>query len=107
MTEIPNVTLDSRSDTILASPDKVVKVREAFGVDSDLEVPAFSEADERVPDLDPAYVFDPDTTLAIAAGASPLEPAIISNHAAGVVVGKVGTATVSANELLQSFSNAR
>ena len=68
MTEIPNVTLDSRSDTILASPDKMVKVREAFGVDSDLEVPAFSEADERVPDLDPAYVFDPDTTLAIAAG---------------------------------------
>ena len=46
-------------------------------------------------------------TLAIAAGASPLEAAIISNHAAGVVVGKVGTATVSANELLQSFSNAR
>src|SRR6187399_820615 len=68
MTEIPNVTLDSRSDTILASPDKMVKVRDAFGVDSDLEVPAFSEADERVPDLDPAYVFDPDTTMAICAG---------------------------------------
>src|SRR6187399_2680971 len=68
MTEIPNVTLDSRADTILSSPDKMVKVREAFGVDSDLEVPAFSEADERVPDLDPAYVFDPDTTLAICAG---------------------------------------
>src|SRR6476661_1039510 len=68
MTEIPNVTLDSRSDTILASPDKMVKVRDAFGVDADLEVPAFSEADERVPDLDPAYVFDPDTTLAICAG---------------------------------------
>ena len=63
MTEIPNVTLDSRSDTILASPDKMVKVRDAFGVDSDLEVPAFTEADERVPDLDPAYVFDPDTTM--------------------------------------------
>jgi cobaltochelatase CobS len=31
-------------------------------------VPAFSEADERVPDFDPAYVFDPDTTLAICAG---------------------------------------
>ena len=27
-----------------------------------------AEADERVPDLDPAYVFDPDTTLAICAG---------------------------------------
>jgi len=68
MTEIPNVTLDSRSDTILASPDKMLKIRDTFGVDCDLEVPAFSEADERVPDLDPAYVFDPDTTLAICAG---------------------------------------
>jgi D-beta-D-heptose 7-phosphate kinase/D-beta-D-heptose 1-phosphate adenosyltransferase len=46
-------------------------------------------------------------TLAIAAGASPVEAAIISNHASGVVVGKVGTATVTPNELLQSFSNAR
>lgn len=42
-------------------------------------------------------------TLAIAAGASPLEAAIVSNHAAGVVVGKVGTATVSPAELLASF----
>jgi D-beta-D-heptose 7-phosphate kinase/D-beta-D-heptose 1-phosphate adenosyltransferase len=42
-------------------------------------------------------------TLAIAAGASPLEAAILSNHAAGIVVGKVGTATVSAEELLGSF----
>jgi len=42
-------------------------------------------------------------TLAIAAGASPLEAAILSNHAAGVVVGKVGTATVRADELLESF----
>ncbi len=42
-------------------------------------------------------------TLAIAAGASPVEAAIFSNHAAGVVVGKVGTATVSIEELLASF----
>jgi len=42
-------------------------------------------------------------TLAIAAGASPLEAAIISNHAAGIVVGKIGTATVTPDELLQSF----
>lgn len=42
-------------------------------------------------------------TLAIAAGASPLEAAFLSNHAAGVVVGKVGTATVSPEELLKSF----
>ncbi len=42
-------------------------------------------------------------TLAIAAGASPIEAAIISNHAAGIVVGKVGTATTSPEELLKSF----
>jgi D-beta-D-heptose 7-phosphate kinase/D-beta-D-heptose 1-phosphate adenosyltransferase len=42
-------------------------------------------------------------TLAIAAGASPLEAAILSNHAAGIVVGKVGTATTSPEELLASF----
>jgi D-beta-D-heptose 7-phosphate kinase/D-beta-D-heptose 1-phosphate adenosyltransferase len=42
-------------------------------------------------------------TLAIAAGASAIEAAILSNHAAGIVVGKVGTATVSKDELLASF----
>lgn len=42
-------------------------------------------------------------TLAIAAGASPTEAAIFSNHAAGVVVGKVGTATVTPEELVASF----
>jgi D-beta-D-heptose 7-phosphate kinase/D-beta-D-heptose 1-phosphate adenosyltransferase len=42
-------------------------------------------------------------TLAIAAGASPLEAAIISNHAAGIVVGKIGTATVAPEELLGQF----
>ena len=45
-------------------------------------------------------------TLAIAAGASPLEAAIISNHAAGIVVGKVGTATVTQQELVASFGRA-
>src|SRR5262249_54748372 len=42
-------------------------------------------------------------TMAIAAGASPVEAAIISNHAAGIVVGKIGTATVAPDELLASF----
>src|SRR6185436_2611935 len=68
MADIPNVNPDSRTATVMDAPDKMVKVRELFGIDSDMEVPAFSEADERVPDLDPAYVFDPDTTLAICAG---------------------------------------
>jgi D-beta-D-heptose 7-phosphate kinase/D-beta-D-heptose 1-phosphate adenosyltransferase len=43
-------------------------------------------------------------TLAIVAGASPVEAAFFSNHAAGVVVGKIGTATVTPDELLASFS---
>ena len=43
-------------------------------------------------------------TTAITAGASPVEAAIISNHAAGIVVGKIGTATVTPSELLESFS---
>jgi D-beta-D-heptose 7-phosphate kinase/D-beta-D-heptose 1-phosphate adenosyltransferase len=43
-------------------------------------------------------------TLAIAAGASPIEAAILSNHAAGIVVGKVGTATTTPEELVASFS---
>jgi D-beta-D-heptose 7-phosphate kinase/D-beta-D-heptose 1-phosphate adenosyltransferase len=42
-------------------------------------------------------------TLAIATGASPLEAAILSNHAAGIVVGKIGTATTTPEELLASF----
>ncbi len=42
-------------------------------------------------------------TLAVAAGASPIEAAILSNHAAGIVVGKVGTATVTRAELVASF----
>ncbi|WP_025770059.1 cobaltochelatase subunit CobS [Thioalkalivibrio sp. HK1] len=49
-------------------PDTKVSVRRAFNIDSDLEVPAFSEATEHVPNVDSAYRFDPDTTLAILAG---------------------------------------
>jgi len=49
-------------------PDRKVSVRDLFKIDSDLEVPAFSVADEHVPDLDPDYLFDKDTTLAILAG---------------------------------------
>src|SRR6266498_3252881 len=68
MTDISNVNPESRGETLMAAPDRVAKVRDLFGGDSGMEVPAFSEADERVPDLDPTYVFDPGTTLAICAG---------------------------------------
>lgn len=43
-------------------------------------------------------------TLALTAGASCIEAAEIANHAAGIVVGKVGTVTVSADELKESFA---
>ncbi len=42
-------------------------------------------------------------TIAIAAGASPLEATLFANHAAGIVVGKIGTATASPRELAASF----
>jgi D-beta-D-heptose 7-phosphate kinase/D-beta-D-heptose 1-phosphate adenosyltransferase len=45
-------------------------------------------------------------TLAITAGASPIEAAMLSNHAAGIVVGKIGTATASPAELIASFKAA-
>ncbi|MBS7541075.1 cobaltochelatase subunit CobS [Ancylobacter lacus] len=50
------------------TPDMKVSVRQVFGIDLDLEVPAFSEPDAYVPDLDPDYLFDRATTLAILAG---------------------------------------
>ena len=49
-------------------PDTTLSVREAFGIDSDLVVPAYKMRTEHVPDLDPDYLFDKDTTLAILAG---------------------------------------
>jgi len=49
-------------------PDIQVSVRQTFGIDSDLDVPAFSQPSEHVPSVDNAYRFDHDTTLAILAG---------------------------------------
>jgi cobaltochelatase CobS len=49
-------------------PDMKVSVRQVFGIDSDFEVPAYSQSEEHVPDLDPDYLFDRETTLAILAG---------------------------------------
>lgn len=68
MTDIPNVSAGTSGTTILDAPDTKISVREMFGIDVDMECPAFTEADERVPDFDENYVFDPDTTLAILAG---------------------------------------
>ena len=58
-------------------PDMKVSVRQVFGIDSDMEVPAYSKADEHVPDVDSDYRFDRPTTLAILAGFSKNRPSMI------------------------------
>jgi cobaltochelatase CobS len=50
------------------TPDRCVSVRHTFGFDSALSVPAFSQRDEHVPEVDSAYRFNPEVTLAILAG---------------------------------------
>jgi cobaltochelatase CobS len=60
---------DTQDEKLLTLvPDRQVSLRETFGVDSDMMVPAFTERDSHVPDVDPAYRFDPETTKAICAG---------------------------------------
>ncbi|HXJ00908.1 MAG TPA: hypothetical protein VNH44_06780 [Micropepsaceae bacterium] len=60
---MPNNGLDPAS-----TPDMTVDVRNTFGLDVAMSVPAFSKPNEYVPDHDEAYRFDHDTTLAILAG---------------------------------------
>jgi cobaltochelatase CobS len=52
----------------LTAPDITIKAKDVFRIDADLDVPAFSIRTEHVPDVDPAYQFDRETTLAILAG---------------------------------------
>ena len=49
-------------------PDTTVDAAELFGIKTKMKVPAFSKAGEHVPERDPAYRFDRETTLAILAG---------------------------------------
>jgi cobaltochelatase CobS len=61
--------INTSDEALLAlTPDRTVNARETFDVDFDMEVPAFSERDALVPDIDDAYKFDPETTRAICAG---------------------------------------
>src|SRR5687767_7096350 len=59
--------MTTADDLLTMKPDKQVSAR-TFGVESDMKVPAFSKKTEYVPDVDDAYRFDPQTTLAILAG---------------------------------------
>ena len=49
-------------------PECEVSVRELFGIDTNMRVPAFAERDAHVPEIDAAYRFNPDVTLALLAG---------------------------------------
>ncbi|MGV8998031.1 MAG: cobaltochelatase subunit CobS [Parvibaculaceae bacterium] len=62
------MSLDVTGNLSQNGPDTEVNVRDVFKIDVDMKVPAFSQGSEYVPDLDPDYLFDRDTTLAILAG---------------------------------------
>jgi cobaltochelatase CobS len=56
------------SDAIPGEPDIKVSAAKLFGIETSMEVPAYSKHSENVPEIDPDYLFDRDTTLAILAG---------------------------------------
>jgi cobaltochelatase CobS len=59
--------MTTADDLINMKPDKTMSARD-FGVASDMKIPAFSKRTEYVPEVDDAYRFDPQTTLAILGG---------------------------------------
>src|SRR5260221_2270770 len=67
MAESANLNMNNPAHA-LASPDIQVSVRQTFGFDTDMTVPAFSTGSDYVPDFDETYHFDPETTMAILAG---------------------------------------
>jgi cobaltochelatase CobS len=58
----------SDESMLTAAPDIELNIRDAFGIDVDGTVPAFSTTSPQVPAFDPTYRFDPATTMAILAG---------------------------------------
>ena len=61
-------TTTAARQNVSGMPDIKVSARQLFGIDTDMEIPAFSQASEHVPEVDDAYLFDSDTTMAILAG---------------------------------------
>ena len=72
--------MSAAQQTIPGLPDMKVSVRQLFGIDSDLQAPAYAKAEGAVPDIDPDYLFDRDTTLAILAGFSHNRRVLISGY---------------------------
>ena len=65
---------------VAGMPDMKVSVRQLFGIDSDMEVPAYSKSSEHVPDTDTDYRFDRTTTLAVLAGFSRNRRVIVTGY---------------------------
>ena len=61
-------TTTAARQNVSGMPDIKVSARQLFGIDTDMEVPAYSQPTEHVPQVDDAYLFDHDTTMAILAG---------------------------------------
>jgi len=61
-------TVSTKNEAGIEVPDQEVSARDVFGLDLDMKVPAFSKRTEHVPEIDEAYRFDHDTTIAILAG---------------------------------------
>ena len=59
---------DTQSTLDIGSPDKEISVKKIFGLDTDLKVPAYSNKNEYVPEIDEDYLFNHETTIAILAG---------------------------------------
>ena len=58
------------TEQFIAKPDIKISVKQTFGIESEMEIKAFSKKNEYVPKIDSDYKFDKDTTLAILAGFS-------------------------------------
>ena len=54
--------------SLAGEPDTKVSVADVFGFESNMQIPAYSHGSEHVPDLDPDYLFNKETTMAILAG---------------------------------------
>ena len=68
MNKIAAVEAEMLPTSAINMPDTTISAREVFGVDIDMQVPAYSVRTEHVPEIDLSYRFDKDTTLAILAG---------------------------------------
>ena len=62
------MTMTEKALDPAAMPDTTIDAASVFGIATKMKVPAFSRTNDHVPEVDPSYRFDRETTLAILAG---------------------------------------